>query len=223
MRLAVIGFLLVLAGPLSAGASEAPQRWSVRLNGRVVEAYSYSQSRPEAECTVNRIGGVKREVLVRSVGPTVIRVAEVGTRVSYRPASLAHVSVRTIPGAGWWSETRTCRGDPIERRSGTCAAKPASTRVVRAAFRWSGTNRIAFRSRAPAAFELCGADRLVSPDAWLHVAQGRVDELVLTTGRRKTVSAHAQATRGGNIVEERNLTVGQSLRVVWTLRFRRLG
>lgn len=224
MRLALVSFLAALgAAPLAAQAAEPPTRWAVTLSGRVTESYSYEQAVRDPECVISRSGTVRRELVLRSVRPTTIGVRKAGTRVVYRPSAVARVAVRTVPGEGSWTELRRCRGGPLERRSGTCPARPPSSRVVSAAFRRSGTNRIAFRRRAAQAVVLCGAGRSVTPDAWLHVAPGRVAELALARGSRVRVTARGATTRGGSIVEEPDLTVGESLRVAWTLRFRRLG
>lgn len=224
MRLALVSSLAALVvAPLAAQAAQPPTRWAVTLTGRVTESYSYSRVLREPECVISRMGSAKRELVVRSVRATTISVREAGTRVVYRPSAVARVSVRTVPGQGWWSELRRCRGNQLEKRSGTCPARPPSSRVVSASFRRWGTNRIAFLPRPARPVDLCGAGRSVTPDAWLHVAPGRADEVALARGSRLRVTARAATTRDGNIVEEPEFTVGENLRVAWTLRFRRLG
>jgi hypothetical protein len=221
MKLVLVGVLAALAVPIAAGAAGQSQDWSATLTGRIVEEYGYTQAIRDSDCTVTRIGHTRREVVVRSLRPTALRVEEVGTRVRYRPSSVGRVSVRTVAGGGGWSETLRCRGGPIERRDGTCEAAPASRRVERVAFRRAGTNRIAFRSRGASPVALCGAGRAVRSDTWLHVAPGRVDEVMLASGRRARVVARGATTLDRNVVEEPQFTVGQNARITWTLAFRR--
>ena len=72
---------------------------------------------------------------------------------------------------------------------------------------------------------MCGFDwTSSSPDSWLSVAPGRVDEEVLLAGSRRTVVARADVTRDTMSLpfEPPSGTMQHKLRVVWTLLFRRL-
>jgi hypothetical protein len=222
MRLAAVSFLAALvAAPLAASAPQAPARYQAMLTGRIVESYSYSQSRTEPECQISRLGSVRRHIVIRSLQATPVAVAATGGRASYRPAALGRIRVTDSLGEGSWFETRRCRGGPIERTSGSCAARNGQSRVIRAAFRWAGPNRISFRPRPAQQVTLCGLSRAVKTDAWLNLAPGRVDEEALLSGSLRRVLARASSSRNGNIVEEQNLTVGQDATIRWTLTFRR--
>jgi hypothetical protein len=222
MRLAAVSFLAALvAAPLAAQAAQGPTRYRVVLTGRIVESYSYSQNRTEVECQISRIGSSRREVVVRSLQPTTLGVVRVEGRASYQPAAVSRVREVSSIADGKWFETRRCRGAPLERTSGSCAAKTGPTRVLRPAFRWAGPNRIAFRPRRAQQVALCGLAGAVKTDAWLNVAPGRVDEETLIAGSRSRVVARAGTSRNGNIVEEPTLNVGQDATIRWTLTFRR--
>lgn len=225
MRLAVVGFLAALiAFPLAAQAAEPPTRWAVTLSGRVVEQYDYGNVGREVECTVRRFGRTTREWRVASTRPTIVSVARSSSRALYRPGRLFRVRITTSAGKGSWTEMRQCLGDEIRTDSGTCNAR-TQRRVVRPAFAWGGANRIAFRRRSGRnALRLCGFDwTATSPDSWLSVASGRVDEEVLLAGKRRTVVARADVSRDAPLpFEPPSGSMTQSLRVVWTMQFRRL-
>lgn len=225
MRLAVLGFLAALAAlPLAAEAAQPPTRWAVTLSGRVVETYNYGNANRTAECTVRRFGKTTREWRVASTSPTVVSVQRWSSRARYRPGQLFHVRVTRSAGKGLWSEMRQCLGEEIVTDSGTCSAGSQQGRA-RPAFGWAGANRIAFRRRSGvAALRLCGFDRSVaSPDSWLSVAPGRVDEEVLLAGSRRRVVARADVSRDAMLpFEPPSGSMTQNLRVVWTLLFRRL-
>jgi hypothetical protein len=222
MRLAAVSFLAAfVAAPLAAQAAQAPARYRVVLTGRIVESYSYSQNRTEFECQISRIGSSRREVVIRSLRPTAVRVIRLDGRASYEPAALTRVRVTSATGDSKWFETRRCRGAPLERTSGSCAAKTGPTRILRPAFRWGGPNRIAFRPQRAQQVGLCGLTPTVRTDAWLNLAPGRVDEETLIAGGQARVVARAATSRNGNIVEEPTLNVGQDVAIRWTLTFRR--
>lgn len=217
-----MSFLLALiAAPIGAEAALAPVGWSASLNGRIVETYSYTQTRREFECTIIRSGTTRRELVVRSGRPSVIAVSRSGSRAAYRPPLVSRLRVATTAGGGRWFEKRLCRADPIERRSGTCLAAPAPPRVVRARFRWAGQNRISFLPARRAEVTLCGIDDKVSSDGWLSLAPGRVDEEALIAGRTNRVVARGEVSRDGNLPEVTGLIVGQNVRVSWTMRLDR--
>ena len=222
MRLVIVSSLaaLVLA-PIAAEAAQAPVGWSASLTGRVVETYSYTKTIREFECTIIRMGTTRRELTVRSASPSSIEVSRSGSRAAYSPSRLSRVRVATSTGGGRWFERRLCRADPIETASGTCAAKRAPTRVVRAPFRWAGPNRISFRSIARTEVGLCGIDDKASTDGWLHLAPGRVDEEALIAGQKARVVARGEVSRDGNLPERPALVVGQNVRVTWTMSLRR--
>ena len=121
-------------------------------------------------------------------------------------------------------ERRQCLGEEIVTDSGTCSARTQRGRV-RPAFAWSGANRIAFRRRSVSVpLRMCGFDwTSSSPDSWLSVALGRVDEEVLLAGSRRTVVARADVTRETMSLpfEPPTGSMQHKLRVVWTLLFRR--
>lgn len=225
MRLAAVGFLAALVAlPLAAEAAEPPTRWAVTLSGRVVEEYSYGKAGREAECTVRRFGRTTREWRVASTQPTVVSVTRWSSRARYRPGRLFRVRVTTSAGKGAWTEMRQCVGEEIRTDSGTCNGR-TQRGSARPAFAWGGANRIAFRRRsAGSALRLCGFDRAVtSPDSWLSVAPGRVDEEALIAGRSRRVVARADVSRDAMLpFEPPSGSMSQNLRVVWTLQFRRL-
>jgi hypothetical protein len=225
MRLAVLGFLPALVAlPLAAEAAQPPTHWAVTLSGRVVETYSYGTAHRTAECTVQRFGKRTREWRVVSTRPTVVSVERWSSRARYRPGQLSRVRVTRSAGKGSWREMRQCLGEEILTNSGTCSASSQQGRT-RPAFGWAGANRIAFRRRAGgASLRLCGFDRTVtSPDSWLSVAPGRVDEEVLLAGTRGRVVARAEVLRDAMLPFEPPLgSMTQNLHVVWTLLFRRL-
>ena len=224
MKLAVLGFLAALVAlPLAAEAAQPPTRWAVTLSGRVVETYNYGTANRNAECTVRRFGKTTREWRVASTSHRRQRRAlELTRQVPARTAPpRTHYEVR---GKGSWTEMRQCLGEEILTDSGTCGASSQQGRA-RPAFGWAGANRIAFRRRSGvAALRLCGFDRsIASPDSWLSVAPGRVDEEVLLAGSRRRVVARADVSRDAMLsFEPPSGSMTQNLRVVWTLLFRRL-
>jgi len=218
-----MSFLLALvAAPIAAEAAEAPTRWSASLNGRVTETYSYNQTTREDDCTITRLGTTGRELVVRSARPSVFSVSRSGARAAYRPALLSRLRVATRWTGGRWDEIRRCRANPIERRSGTCAAKPAATRVIRARFRWAGQNRISFLPMRRTEVALCGIEAKVSTDGWLSLAPGRVDEEALIRGLKARTVASGETSRDENFPERPDLVGGQNVRVSWTMGLRRL-
>jgi hypothetical protein len=226
MRLAVVGCLAALiALPLAAQAAEPPTRWAVTLSGRVVEQYNYGNAGRQAECIVRRFGKTSREWQVTSMRPTVVSVTRWSSRARYSPGRLFRVRITSTAGKGSWTEMRQCLGEEILTDSGTCAARTQRV-TVRPAFAWGGANRIAFRRRTVSApLRLCGFDWTASsPDSWLSVAPGRVDEEVLLAGSRRTVVARADVTRDTMNLpfEPPSGSMSHNLRVVWTMRFRRL-
>jgi hypothetical protein len=225
MKIAGVGVLVaLLAAPLAAQAAPSPARWSVTLNGRVVEAYSYAQSGRNQECLVSRAGSEERELVVRSLRATVITVTRLGNRADYEPAAIARVRETGTVGGRRWTETRRCRGDPPETTMGTCPPTSQPARTLRARFRWAGRNRIWFRPpvRRPATTRLCGLDRTVESGSWLNLAIGRVDEQALLAGRSARVVARGEASLRRNLIEEQELAVSERVTVRWTLTFRRL-
>jgi hypothetical protein len=225
MKLAGVGVLLALvAAPLAAQAAPSPARWSVTLNGRVVEAYSYAQSRREEDCLISRRGSEERELVVRSLRRTVVAVARVRSRADYRPAAISRVRETGTVGGRQWTESRRCRANPIETTSGTCEPVAQPARRLRARFRWAGANRIWFRppARRAATINLCGLGRSVAAGGWLNLAIGRVDEDALLAGRARRVIARGEVSRQRNVIQEQELVVGERVTVRWTLTFRRL-
>jgi hypothetical protein len=225
MRLAVLGFLAALVAlPFAAEAAQPPTRWAVTLSGRVLETYNYGTANRDAECIVRRFGKTTREWRIASTRPTVVSVERRSSRARYRPGRLLRVRLTRSSGKGSWTEMRQCLGEEILTDSGTCNASAQSGRA-RPVFGWAGANRIAFRRRAGgASLRLCGFDRAVtSPDSWLSVASGRVDEEMLLAGSRRRVIAQADVSRGAMLpFEPPSGSMTQNLRVVWTLLFRRL-
>ena len=226
MKLAVLGFLAALVAlPFAAEAAQPPTRWAVTLSGRVVESYNYGNANRTAECTVFRFGKTTREWRVASTRPTVVSVERWSSRARYRPGQLFRVGITRSGGKGSWMERRQCLGEEIVTDSGTCTARTQRGRV-RPAFAWSGANRIAFRRRSVSVpLRMCGFDwTSSSPDSWLSVALGRVDEEVLLAGSRRTVVARADVTRDTMSLpfEPPTGSMQHKLRVVWTLLFRRL-
>ena len=226
MRLAVLGFLAALVAlPFAAEAAQPPTRWAVTLSGRVVETYNYGNANRTAECTVRRFGKTTREWRVASTAPTVVSVRPSSSHASYRPGQLFRVRITRSAGKGSWTEMRQCLGEEILTDSGTCSGS-SQRGTVRPAFGWAGANRIAFRRRSVSVpLRMCGFDwTSSSPDSWLSVALGRVDEEVLLAGSRRTVVARADVTRDTMSLpfEPPSGTMQHKLRVVWTLLFRRL-
>jgi hypothetical protein len=225
MRLAVVVFLAALVAlPFAADAAQSPTRWAVTLNGRVVEDYNYGNASREAECVVRRFGMSSREWRVVSTRPTVVTVTRWSSRARYRPGRLFRVRITSTAGKGSWTETRQCLGDELRSDRGTCNARTQGA-SVRPTFAWSGANRIAFRRRSGSPqLRLCGFDWTVSsPDSWLSIAPGRVDEELLLSGSRRIVVARADVTRSAMLpFKPPSGSMSQNLRVVWTLRFRRL-
>jgi hypothetical protein len=225
MKLAGVGVLVALvAAPLAAQAAQSPARWSVTLNGRVVEAYSYAQSRREEDCLISRRGSEERELVVRSLRRTVVAVARVRNRADYRPAVISRLRETGTVGGRQWTESRRCRAGPIETTSGTCEPVAQPARRLRARFRWAGANRIWFRppSRRPATINLCGLGRPVAAAGWLNLAIGRVDEEALLAGRARRVVARGEVSRQRNVIQEQEFVVGERVTVRWTLTFRRM-
>lgn len=226
MRLAVLGFLAALVAlPFAAEAAQPATRWAVTLSGRVVETYNYGNANRTAECTVRRFGKTTREWRVASIAPTVVSVRPSSSHASYQPGQLFRVRITRSAGKGLWTEMRQCLGEEILTDSGTCSGS-SQRGTVRPAFGWAGANRIAFRRRSVSVpLRMCGFDwTSSSPDSWLSVAPGRVDEEVLLAGSRRTVVARADVTRDTmSLPFEPPLgTMQHKLRVVWTLLFRRL-
>lgn len=225
MKLVFVSFLAALAGaPLAAQAAQAPARYSVTLNGRIVESYSYSRTTREFDCQISRFGSVTRTTEIRSVRPTVLQVVRERSRATYRPAILRSLRLSATNGGSNWTERRICRGAPIETRDGTCAPRQDRPRAIRARIAWGGPNRIVFRpdSSGPANVPLCGLGRTVRSSGRLSVAPGRVDEEALLLGRARRVIASASVTRDGNIGSDPSTSIGENLQVRWTLTFRRL-
>ena len=226
MKLAVLGFLAALVAlPLAAEAAQPPTRWAVTLSGRVVETYNYGTAGRDAECIVRRFGKTTREWRVTSTGPTVVSVQRSSSHARYRPGQLFRVRLTRSSGKGSWTEMRQCLGEEIRTEAGTC------TREVTAG---TGAARVRMGRREPdclppslngrVALRLCGFDRgVTSPDSWLSVAPGRVDEEVLLAGSRRRVVARADVSRDAMLpFEPPSGSMTQHLRVVWTLLFRRL-
>ncbi|MGH3081660.1 MAG: hypothetical protein ACRDNH_11080 [Gaiellaceae bacterium] len=224
-ELAVLGFLAALVAlPFAAEAAQPPTRWAVTLSGRVEETYNYVSANRSAECTVRRFGKTTREWRVASTRPTVVSVERWSSRARYRPGQLSRVRITRSAGKGSWMEMRQCLGEEFLTDSGTCSASSQQGRA-RPAFGWAGANHIAFRRRSGgASLRLCGFDRSVtSPDSWLSAAPGRVDDEVLLAGSRRQVVARADVSRDAmSPFEPPSGSMTQHLRVVWTLRFRRL-
>jgi hypothetical protein len=225
MRLVIVSFLAALVvAPLAAQAAQAPARYSVALDGRIVATYSYMRSTREFECQISRFGSATRTTEIRSVRPTVLLVARDRGRAAYRPAILRALRLSATTGGSNWTERRVCRGAPIETRQGTCAPKDDRARAVRAQIAWGGPNRIAFRPdlNGPATVPLCGLGQSVRSNGRLSIAPGRVDEEGLLLGRARRLIANALVTRDGNIASDPQTSIGEKIEVRWTLTFRRL-
>jgi hypothetical protein len=221
-----VSFLAVLAAaPLAAQAAQPPARYSVTLNGRIIESYSFSRTTREFDCQISRFGSVSRTTEIRSIRPTVMRAVRERGRATYAPASLRALRLTATTGGSNWTERRVCRAQPIETRNGTCAPIRAGARTVSARIGWGGPNRIVFRpdSRRFAGVRLCGLDQTVRTSGWLSVAPGRVDEEALLRGRLRRVIARASVTRDGNVDSDPQTSIGENLQVRWTLTFRRNG
>lgn len=225
MRLATVSFLAALvAAPLAAQAAQAPARYSVTLNGRIVAAHSYIHSTRESECQISRFGSVTRTTVIRTIRPTVMQAVRERGRAAYRPAVLRALRLTATTGGSNWTERRACRAAPIETRNGTCAPRQDRPRTIRAGIAWGGPNRIVFRpdSIGPANVPLCGLSRVVRSTGRLSIAPGRIDEEALLLGRSLRVIARASVTRDRNIGSDPQTSIGEKLEVRWTLSFRRL-
>jgi hypothetical protein len=225
MKLIFASVLAALtAAPLAAQAAQPPARYSVMLNGRIVESYSYNRTTRELGCQINRFGAVTRITEIRSIRPTILQAVRERGRATYRPAVLRSLRRTATTGGSNWTERRMCRADPVETRNGTCAPVHARPGTLQAHIAWGGPNRIAFRpdSIGLADVRLCGLDQAVRSSGRLSIAPGRVDEEALLRGRSRRVIARALVTRDGNVESDPQTSIGESLEVRWTLTFRRL-
>ncbi len=224
MKFVVVSLLAAFTvAPLAAQAAQAPARYSVTLNGRIVESYSFSRTTREDDCQISRFGSASRTTEIRSIRPTVVQAVRERGRATYRPAILRALRQTATTGGSNWIERRICRSQPIETRNGTCAPVHARPRTVSARIAWGGPNRIVFRPDPSLAdVRLCGLDQAVRSSGRLSVAPGRVDEEALLRGRSRRVIASASVTRDGNIESDPETSIGENLEVRWTLTFRRL-
>jgi hypothetical protein len=223
MRLAALGLLAaLLAAPLAAQAARPPARFAVTLQGTVVDRVTYERVLVDEECTSRRTGNGGRGLTVRSLRPTTIEVTGGATGVAYRPARVAALRVAATRLAGTYSELRSCRFLPPERRLGKCQRAAGSVRRLQAGFR-SARNAILFRP-GPSRGDVtaCGLDRAML-GGWLNLAPGRIDQDALLNGRSRRVIARAAKTREGTIGGDPTFTGTQQTTVRWTLTFRRVG
>jgi hypothetical protein len=224
MRLAALGLLAaLLAAPLAAQAARPPARFAVTLQGTVVDRVTYERVLVDEECTSRRTGNGGRGLTIRNLRPTTIEVTGGATRVVYRPARVAALRVAATSLAGTYSELRSCRFLPPERRSGKCQRAAGSVRRLQAGFR-SARNAIVFGRPGPSRGDVtaCGLAGAVV-GGWLNLVPGRIDEDALLNGRSRQVFARAARTREGTIGGDPTFTGTQQTTVRWTLTFRRLG
>ncbi len=213
---------LVLAAPLAAGAASPSVRYSVTLNGTIVDAVSYDQTRQAGEeCRVQREGTGRRSLVAKTLRPVTIAVSRSGKRVVYRPSRLA-VRLTGTAGKGSYDEKRVCRAAPVVRKHADCRAERLAARRLRTAFRRPSRNRIAFAA-SPQTEQVgaCGLDRLVA-GGWLDHALGRVDEAALLNGRARRVLARGSSTTTALIGDPLGGKISRRSTVRWTLTFRRL-
>src|SRR5688572_22024597 len=107
MRIALVGSVaLFLAAALGAEASTSAARYSVTLNGTIVDFVSYDRTSQAGEdCRVRRIGSGRRSLVVAMVSPARVTVTGIGKRVVFRPSRLA-VRLTGTAGQGRYEETR---------------------------------------------------------------------------------------------------------------------
>jgi hypothetical protein len=223
MKLAAVSFVAaLLAAPLAARAAQPAPRFSLTLTGRVVESVTYESTSVEQECSIGRTGQGGRELTVRSIRPTTVRVVRSRTGGAiYRPAEVAAVRLTTDPMRGGYQEARRCRGEPPRIVQVDCAKRDATVARTRVAFR-RAPNRILFRPRSSSA-AICGVARPVPLTGWLDLAAGRVSERLLLNGRTRVVRAErTRETTGLRLPSVPNLEYASRVTVSWTLTFRRI-
>jgi hypothetical protein len=217
-------FLAALAAaPLAAQAAPAPARYAVSLNGRVTASYSWAWTQGERDCSRVKMGQERRELIFRSRRPSTIRVGRIRSHADYRLPEIARTDVTGTVGGRSWIQTLRCPGGPVERTEGSCPPLEQTPRLMRLRFRWAGANRIWFRppTAAGKGIAFCGLARSLPQHGWLNLAIGRVDEQALLSGRARVV-ARGEYRSQSNVFEERDLVMGETLTVRWTLTFRRL-
>lgn len=223
MRLAALAFLAaLLSAPLAAQSAQSPARFAVTLQGTIVDRLTYERTAVEEDCTSRKTGNGGRRLAVRSRRPTTIEVTPGASAVVYRPARVVGLRVAATTLEGTFSELRSCRFLPPERRSGRCERAAGTIRRLRAGFR-SGRNALVFARPGPTREEVsaCGLGRTV-PGGWLHLVPGRIDQDALLNGRSLRIVARAAGTRENTIGGDPTLKVTQRVTVRWTLTFRRL-
>jgi hypothetical protein len=223
MRLAALGFLAaLLAGPLGAQAAQAPARFSVTLQGTIVDRLTYERTTVDEECTSHRTGDGGRLVSIQSFRPTAVEVTRGSAGIVYRPSRIAALQVGATRLAGSFTELRRCRFLPPERVRGSCPRAGISIRLMRADFR-SRPNAIAFRRPRSSRSDVtsCGLSQSF-PGGWLHLAAGRIDSDALLGGRSRRVIVRASGTRETILAADPTLQATERTTVRWTLTFRRL-
>lgn len=224
MRLAALAFLAaLLLAPLAAQAAQSPARFAVTLQGTIVDRLTYERTAVEDECTSHKTGNGGRVLAVRSLRPTTIVVARGASRIVYRPARIAALRVAATSLGGTFSELRSCRFLPPERRSGRCDRAAGTVRRMGAGFR-GGQNAVVFARPGTTREDVtaCGLGQAIL-GGWLHLVPGRIDHDALFNGRSLRVVARASGARENTIGGGPPLKVTQRTTVRWALTFRRLG
>jgi hypothetical protein len=223
MRLAGLGFIAaLLLAPLAGEAATVPLRYAATLQGSVEDRIEYTQSTRTDDCLIRRAGSGRSDLVVRSVRRTLVRPLDAEGRIRYRPAFVRTVRVSGTMNVGSYTETRLCRGSPIERVQGSCEGVRFGPVTLRVSFRRPSTNRIRFRS-APAAarrgIRACGLDRRFE-GGWLDLALGRVSERAFRNGARVVRARGASPATA--FLQTPVTEDDQRTTVAWTLTFRRL-
>ena len=223
MRLAALGFLAaLLAAPLAAQAAQPAARFSVTLQGTIVDRLTYERTTADAECTTRRTGDGGRLLSIRSFRPTAVRVTRGSAGIAYRPSRIAALQVAATRLPGSYTDLRRCRSLPPERVRQSCPRAGSGLRLMRADFR-RRPNAIAFTPlRSPRTdVTACGLSQSYA-GGWLNLASGRVDRRALLSGRSRRVIVRASNTREVILAAEPALQVTDRMTVRWTLTFRRL-
>ena len=197
MKLGIVGFFAALvAAPLAAQAAEPPARFAVTLRATVSDKLSFDVTTSQEDCVTNRSGTGGRDLTIRSLRPTRIRVT---AGPVYRPS---RVGVLVVGGAtgGVYKTIRRCRAGPFETTSVICKPNKSKPRPVRAAFRRSGRGALAFRGTSFESADACRARaaraRQLARDRAREHRRGRTAEAELGDRRRKRLRIARDAARG---------------------------
>jgi hypothetical protein len=223
MKPAGLGFIAaLLLAPLAGQAATVPLRYSATLQATVVDRITYTQATRQEDCFARRAGSGTSELTVRSVRRTIVRPLDAEGRTRYRPAFIRAVRVSGTVSAGGYTETRLCRGNPVERVQRTCEGARFGPVAVRVSFRRPQRNTIRFRSVPPAARRVvraCGLDQRFD-GRWLDFVAGSINERAFRRGA--SVVRARGATPGAAFFQTPVVESEQRTMVRWTLTFRRL-